>query len=70
MKGIFKGKKRKELQENIDQLQNQIEKMKKRLSHIVRENGYKNMGEFLKNYMTAGAEYSDYKDYIAEKHIT
>ena len=61
MKGIFKGKKRKELQGNIDQLQIQIENMKKRLSHIVQENGYKNMGEFLKDYMTARAEYSDYK---------
>ena len=61
MKGIFKGKKRKELQENIDQLQTQIENMKKRLSHIVQENGYKNVKEFLKDYMTARAEYCDYK---------
>lgn len=66
MKGIFKGKKRKELQGNIDQLQIQIENMKKRLSHIVQENGYKNMGEFLKDYMTARAEYSDYKEAVIQ----
>ena len=66
MKGIFKGKKRKELQGNIDQLQIQIENMKKRLSHIVQENGYKNMGEFLKDYMTARAEYSDYNEAVIQ----
>ena len=66
MKGIFKSKKRKELQGNIDQLQIQIENMKKRLSHIVQENGYQNMGEFLKDYMTARAEYSDYKEAVIQ----
>lgn len=60
-KGFLKGRKRKELKGQIQQLQKQIELMKEKLPTIVKEAGYKNVKEFLKVYHTAEAEYSDYQ---------
>lgn len=42
-KGIFKGKQRKELQEQEEQLRTQIASMKEYLSNIVQGYGYKNV---------------------------
>ena len=44
-KGIFKGKQRKELQEQAEQLKTQIANMKQYLSSIVQGYGYKNRSE-------------------------
>jgi hypothetical protein len=60
-KGIFKGRQRKELQEQIDGLKRQIDSMKQYFSSIVRNHGYKNIKEFLTEYSTAKAEYADYQ---------
>lgn len=47
MKGIFKGKQRKVLQEKIGELTTQIASMKQHLSGIVLDYGYKNIKAFL-----------------------
>lgn len=60
-KGIFKGKQRKELQEQAEQLRTQIASMKQYLSSIVQGYGYKNVKEFLTEYRASKAEYSDYQ---------
>ena len=60
-KSIFKGKERRELQEQITQLQTRIESMKKRISMIVKEHGYDNGKAFMKEYQLAKTEYRDYK---------
>lgn len=64
-KGIFKGKQRKELQEQAEQLQSQIASMKQYLSSIVQGYGYKNVKEFLAEYRASKAEYSDYQSAVA-----
>ena len=64
-KGIFKGKQRKELQEQAEQLRAQIASMKQYLSSIVQGYGYNNVKEFLVEYHTSKAEYSDYQSAVA-----
>ena len=64
-KGIFKGKQRKELQEQAEQLQSQIASMKQYLSNIVQGYGYKNVKEFLAEYRASKAEYCDYQSAVA-----
>ena len=49
-KGIFKGKQRKALQEQAEQLQTQIASMKQYLLSIVQGYGYKNVKEFLAEF--------------------
>jgi len=63
---VFKGKQRKELQEQIGQLQTQIENMKRYLPSIVQGYGYKNVKEFLAEYKASKAEYCDYRKAVAE----
>ena len=63
-KGIFKGKQRKELQEQAEQLQSQIASMKQHLSSIVQGYGYKNVKEFLAEYRASKVEYSDYQSAV------
>lgn len=65
-KGIFKAKQRKELQEQAEQLQTQIENMKRYLPTIVQGYGYKNVKEFLAEYRDSEAEYGDYRKAVAE----
>lgn len=65
-KGIFKGKQRKELQEQISSLDSQIDNMKRYLSGIVQGYGYKTVKEFLAEYKMSKAEYSDYQLAIAK----
>ena len=64
-KGIFKGKQRKELQEQAEQLKMQIANMKQYLSNIVQGYGYKNVKEFLAEYRASKAEYNDYQSAVA-----
>lgn len=59
-KGILKGKKRKELQEQMAQIKSQIEPMKRRLADIAKEYGYPNVKAFLLEYQKAKSEYADY----------
>lgn len=66
MKGVFKGKRRKGLQEQEEQLKTQIANMKQHLSHIVQEYGYKNVKEFLAEYRVAKLEFDDYQASIAK----
>lgn len=65
-KGIFKAKQRKELQEQMEQLQTQIKNMKRYLSTIVQGYGYKNVKEFLAEYKASKAEYDDYSKAVAK----
>lgn len=64
-KGIFKAKQRKELQEQVQQLQTQIASMKQYLSSIVQGYGYKNVKEFMTEYRASKAEYTDYQSAVA-----
>ena len=65
-KGIFKGKQRKELQEQAEQLKTQIANMKQYLSSIVQGYGYKNVKEFLVEFKASKAEYTYYQSAIAK----
>ena len=65
-KGIFKRKQRKELQEEIDELEPQIDNMKRYLSSIVQRDGYDTVKEFLSAYKVAKAEYSAYQSALAK----
>lgn len=65
-KGIFKGKQRRELQEQAEQLRAQIASLKQYLSCIVQGYGYKNVKEFLAEYHASKAEYSDYQSAVAK----
>lgn len=60
-KGILQGKKRKTLQEKIDQSEVQLTNMEQRMPAIVRPYGYKNVNEFLTEYKASKAEYKAYK---------
>lgn len=64
-KGIFKAKQRKELQEQAEQLQTQIARMKQYLSSIVQGYGYKNVKEFMAEFKVSKAEYADYQSAVA-----
>ena len=66
LKGIFKGKQRKELQEQAGQIKTQIANMKQYLPSIVQGYGYKNVKEFLTEYKAAKAEYNDYRSAAAK----
>ncbi len=65
-KGIFKGGRRKELQQEIDSIDNQISNMKKRLSSIVREYKFDSVQAFYKELNAAEKENRDYKSARAE----
>ena len=66
VKGIFKAKQRKELQEQAEQLKTQIINMKQYLSSIAQGYGYKNVKEFLAEYRASKVEYSDYQLAVAK----
>ncbi len=64
--GIFKGGRRKELQQGIDSMDNQISNMKKRLSSIVREYKFDSVQAFYKEFNVAKKESMDYEAACAE----
>ena len=66
LKGIFKGKQRKQLQEQAEQLRTQITNMKRHLPNIVQDYGYKNVKDFLAEYRASKAEYNDYQSAVAK----
>ena len=66
IKGWFKGRKKKELQEEIDDLTSQIRNMKDYLPKIVQKVGYRNVQEFLKDFQTAKSQYRQYQKAIAQ----
>lgn len=60
-KGLFKGKRRKELQADINKLAPLVDTMKQHLSGIVQGYGYKNVKEFLAKYEAAQTAYREYQ---------
>lgn len=66
VKGIFKAKERKALQEQMQQIHTQISNMKRYLPTIVQGYGYKNVKEFLAEYKASKAEYGNYRKSVAE----
>lgn len=60
-KGIFKGKRRKELQGEIGQIREQLEVMKQRLSDFVTSYGYQNVRAFLVEHEKSRVEYTWYR---------
>ncbi len=60
-KGLFKGKQRKKLQDNINKLVSSIDDMKQQLSGIVQNYGYRNVKEFLAKYEAAQTAYGEYQ---------
>lgn len=65
-KGIFKGKLRRELQAQADEIQLQVGNMKRYLSSIVQGYGYKNVKSFLTEYAVAKAEYGNYRTAVTK----
>ena len=61
IKGIFKGKQRKELQEQIEQLKSQVNNLKQYLTSMIQDYGYKNVKEFMMEYKLAKEEYDNYR---------
>lgn len=59
-KGVFQGKRRKELQEHIVDKEQQIQNMKQRLGDIVKVHGYFSVDDFMRVYYHAKADYDDY----------
>ena len=66
IKGIFKGKQRKELQEQIEQLKLQVNDLKRYLTSMIQDYGYKNVKEFMTKYKLAKEEYDTYKLEVAK----
>ena len=64
--GIFRGGRRKELQQEIDSMDNQISNMKKRLSSIVKEYKFDSVQVFYIEFNATKSEYLDYKTAWAE----
>ena len=64
VKGWFKGRKKKELQNEIDELKSQIRDMKDYLPKIVQKIGYRSVQEFLKDFKVSQTEYSQYRTAI------
>lgn len=64
--GIFKGGRRKELQQEIDSIDIQISNMKKRFSSIVKDYKFDSVQAFYKEFNAAKREYLDYKAACAE----
>ena len=64
--GWFKGRKKKELQKEIDELKSQIRDMKDYLPRIVQKIGYRSVQEFLKDFKASQTEYSEYRTAIAK----
>ena len=64
VKGWFKGRKKKELQNEIDELKSQIRDMKDYLPRIVQKIGYRSVQEFLKDFKASQTEYSQYRTAI------
>ena len=62
--GWFKGRKKKELQKEIDELKNQIRDMKDYLPMIVQKIGYGSVQEFLNDFKASQTEYSQYRTAI------
>nr|WP_288867532.1 MobA/MobL family protein [uncultured Blautia sp.] len=65
-KGIFKGKKRKELQGEIEQTKKQLELMKQRLTDIVTSCGYQNVRAFLVEHEKSRTEYAWYRQAVSD----
>lgn len=59
-KGVFKAGKRVELQGQISEIEERIDQMKRHLSDVVRQYGYRNVREFYDAYRAAECEYADY----------
>jgi len=59
--GIFKARKRKELQDSIDTLNTEIEQLKAGLAPIVEVYGYENVKAFMDEYNASKAEYETYQ---------
>ena len=66
IKGWFKGRKKKELQKEIDELKSQIRDMKDYLPRIVQKIGYRSVQDFLKDFKASQTEYSEYRTAIAK----
>ena len=64
--GWFKGRKKKELQKEIDELKSQIRDMKDYLPRIVQKIGYRSVQDFLKDFKASQTEYSEYQTAIAK----
>lgn len=65
-KGVFQGKRRKELQGRISVKEQQIANTKQRLGDIVRGYGYSSVDDFMGIYHNAKADYADYTKRLKE----
>lgn len=71
-KGIFKGKQKRVLQQQIGNLKTEIEKQKVQLPNIVQKYGFKTVKEFYEKYMELQREKNTYEYKLSswkEKHV-
>ena len=66
LKGVFKTKQRKEVQEQIEESKSKIANMTESLQHIVKGYGYKTVQDFIAEYNAARDENSIYEKALAE----
>lgn len=66
LKGVFKAKQRKEVQEQIAESESKIANMTESLQHIVKGYGYKTVQDFMAEYNVARDENNDYEKELAE----
>ena len=66
LKGVFKAKQRKEVQEQMAELERKIANMTETLQHIARSHGYKTVQDFMAEYNAAKSENSIYEQELAE----
>ena len=64
--GVFQGKRRKELQNQITVKEQQMEKAKQRLGDIVRGYGYPSVDSFMRIYRSTKVDYADYTKQLKE----
>ena len=64
--GIFQGKRRKELQGQIANKEQQLADAKQRLGNIVRGYGYSSVDSFMKIYRNTKSDYADYTKQLKE----
>lgn len=64
--GVFQGKRRKELQGQIDDKEQQLVDEKQQLGNIVRRYGYPSVDSFMRIYRSTNADYADYTKRLKE----
>lgn len=66
LKGILKGRKRKDVEEKIEQAKVQLANMEQGMPAIVKPYGYKSVKEFMADYNASKSEYEAYQQAVEQ----